>query len=486
MARKKVNPEPQEKPIQDTDAPVAGMDGEGIDPAPDEPTGGDDAAPRPAGDGVEDAFSGDFPAADEPPFEGAPEGEAVPEGDIPMEMPPSADGMPSDGDAAGDGSVPTMEDADYTAFLQAVSEGGGVTPAPKPAPLLLDDSGEGSEDGYNADALPPAPDGDAPSDEGPADNTPAPARVVDRRSASRRERVLTIDPHAEVQTQEDLEDLIWHELQNANRTKHILTGKLDSVGRTQNGMDTAIILYKGVRVLIPLKEMGVHTGQVPSGPEYAIWVDQITRILHARQDCDIDFVVRGIDEDSRTVAASRRDAMHRKRKRFYLDTDELGHHMIEEGRIVQARVVAVADKLIRVEVFGVECNVAARGSAWMWAGSARDKHYVGELILVRVQKIERVNADRITIQVDSRSVFGEDGDNLSQCQPQCRYVGQVTDVRKGVVFVRLNIGVNAIAHTCYDMRMPGKKDTVSFAVTRLDEKQGIAIGIITRIIKQNL
>ena len=94
--------------------------------------------------------------------------------------------------------------------------------------------------------------------------------------------------------------------------------------------------------------------------------------------------------------------------------------------------------------------------------------------------------DRITIQVDSRSVFGESGDNLSQCQPQCRYVGQVTDVRKGVVFVRLNIGVNAIAHTCYDMRMPGKKDTVSFSVTRLDEKRGVAIGIITRIIKQNL
>ena len=47
-------------------------------------------------------------------------------------------------------------------------------------------------------------------------------------------------------------------------------------------------------------------------------------------------------------------------------------------------------------------------------------------------------------------------------------------------------GVNAIAHTCYDRRMPGKKDTVSFAVTRLDEERGIAVGIITRIIKQNL
>ena len=120
----------------------------------------------------------------------------------------------------------------------------------------------------------------------------------------------------------------------------------------------------------------------------------------------------------------------------------------------------------------------------MWAGSARDKHYVGELILVRVRRIERINVERITVQVEPCD--GEDRDNLFQCQPQCRYVGQITDVRKGVVFIRLNIGANAIAHTCLDMRMPGKKDTVSFTVTRIDEKRRVALGIITRIIKQNL
>ena len=76
--------------------------------------------------------------------------------------------------------------------------------------------------------------------------------------------------------------------------------------------------------------------------------------------------------------------------------------------------------------------------------------------------------------------------NLDKCVLQGKYAGRVTDVRHGVVFIRLNNGVNAVAHTCYDRRMPGKKDDVSFAVTRLDEERGIAVGIITRIIKQNL
>ena len=32
----------------------------------------------------------------------------------------------------------------------------------------------------------------------------------------------------------------------------------------------------------------------------------------------------------------------------------------------------------------------------------------------------------------------------------------------------------------------GKKDDVSFVVTKLDEERSIAVGIITRIIRQNL
>ncbi len=477
MARKKTVTEPQEEQRQDAAVPMEDTSDGGAVPATDNGTPEDGG---PIG-------GGEFPTGADTPPDGALDGEIPPQDSVPGE-PPVQDGLPPGeaGDESGSG--------DYAAFLQAASDGVEPVPPPEMPPLMLDNTGEDA--GSDTESLPEDP-GEypppVPKDSGeedsptPADK-PVPTRVIDRRTVPRRdrERVLTIDPRAEVQTQEDLEDVIWHELQNANRTKHILTGKLDSVGRTQNGMDTAIVLYKGIRVLIPLKEMMVHTGRVPSGAEYTVWLDQVTRILYARLDSDIDFVVGGIDEDSRTVVASRREAMRRKRKRFYLDTDELGNHLIEEGRMVQARVVAVADKLIRVEVFGVECNVAARGSAWMWSGNARDRHFVGELILVRIRKIDRDNADRLTIQVDSSGVFGEDGDNLSQCQVQCRYVGQVMDVRKGVVYVRLNIGVNAIAHTCLDMRMPGKKDTVSFTVTRLDEKNGIAIGLISRIIKQNL
>lgn len=304
---------------------------------------------------------------------------------------------------------------------------------------------------------------------------------------TRRSKILTIEAHAEVQTEEDRKAIIWHEIQNSHWTRRILTGTLDGVEKTESGLVLAVVNYKGFRVAIPIKEMLLYTKRYPSGREYAELMDRLQRILTTRLGSEIDFIVKGHDNKTRSVVASRKDAMYKKRQTFYLDTNELGEHLIYEGRVVQARVVAVAEKIIRVEVFGVECAVVARGLSWEWIGNARDRFSVGDRILVRVLKIDRRDVEHLSVQVDVRSVSAASNhDNLKNCLPQCRYVGRVTDVRNGVVFVRLNNGVNGIAHTCYDMRYPGKKDDVSFAVTRLDEEQGVAVGIITRIIKQNL
>ena len=303
----------------------------------------------------------------------------------------------------------------------------------------------------------------------------------------RRDRVLTIAARDEVQTAEEREAIIWHEIQNAHWTRRILTGTLDGVERTESGLTVAVVNYKGFRVAIPVKEMLLFTGRVPSGAEFQELMGRMRGILTARLGSEIDFIVKGHENKSRSVVASRRDAMYRKRQTFYLDKDERGEPMIYEGRVVQARVVAVAEKVVRVEVFGVECAILARGLSRAWVGDAAEHYHVGDRILVRVQKITGTTAEDLTITADVRSTSADTAsDDLKKCVRQGRYAGRVTDVRGGVLYVRLNNGVNAIAHSCYDRRTPGKGDDVSFAVTRLDEEQGVAVGSITRIIKQNL
>lgn len=201
---------------------------------------------------------------------------------------------------------------------------------------------------------------------------------------SRRESsILTIRNRDDVETVEDKEDVIWHEIHNAYRTRRILTGQLGGIEQLDNGKTIAIVDYKGFRILIPIKEMMINLGRSPSGQEYADLMLRQNKIIGNMLGADIDFIVRGIDSKTRSVVASRREAMIRKRQIFYFDTNADGTYRIHEDRIVQARVIAVA-------------------------------------------------------------------------------------------------------HSCYDYRTPEKKDDVSFAVTRLDMERGVAVGIITRIIRQNL
>lgn len=59
--------------------------------------------------------------------------------------------------------------------------------------------------------------------------------------------------------------------------------------------------------------------------------------------------------------------MLKKRQIFYLP-DANGNSRVCVDRVVQARVVAVAEKVVRVEIFGVETSILARdpflGLAW--------------------------------------------------------------------------------------------------------------------------
>lgn len=299
--------------------------------------------------------------------------------------------------------------------------------------------------------------------------------------------ILSIDAKAEIETEEYREDTIWHEIRNAYRTRRILTGTLGGVEQTDDGKSLVIVEYKGFRVVIPAKEMMLRTARRPSGDAYADLMRRQNQILSAMMGAEIDFIVRGIDNKTRSIVASRREAMLKKRQTFYLDTDQNGMYRIYDGRLVQARVTAVAEKVIRIEAFGVECPIMARDLAWDWMGDAHERFSVGDRIVVRILSVQRNSLEDISIRADVKSVStSTDLDNLSKCRVQGKYAGRVTDVHRGVIFIRLTNGVNAIAHTCLDRRLPGKKDDVSFVVTNIDTERSVALGIITKIIKQNL
>ncbi len=310
--------------------------------------------------------------------------------------------------------------------------------------------------------------------------------VTDLQSELRSDPILTVHVGTNVITEESIADTVWHEIRNAYRTRRILTGTLGGIEQNEAGKTLAIVEYKGYRIVIPLKEMVMHLPNDLSGKEYREMMIRQNKMLSNMLGAEIDFIVRGIDSTTRSIVASRREAMLKKREQFYMEADENGMFRVYDGRIVQARVIAVAEKAIRIEAFGVECSIMARDLSWDWIGDAHERFSVGDQILVRIRSVKRESVEELSIQADVKSVSEKRQNNLNLCRIQGKYAGKVTDVHKGVVYIRLTNGVNAIAHACYDRRMPGKKDDVSFAVTHIDEERGVALGIITRIIKQNL
>lgn len=459
--------------------------------------------------GLQDStLSGDSPNEDPPIPSETPETEGGDSGDSsflsPDGVPPSdAEDTPSD--AVEEPPQNTAPDESLDDLLSETGQGGGSE----------DGGSEGGDSGSDADGHTLEDHSDtslssehatAPEEE---ETPPKTKRAVRRkattsrttatttRSTSRKSTstprdsapsdILSIEAKAEVETAEYREDTIWHEIRNAYRTRRILTGTLGGVEQSEDGKSLVIVEYKGFRVVIPAAEMMLILERRISGDSYANLMRRQNQILSAMMGAEIDFVIRGIDNKTRSIVASRKEAMLKKRQIFYMDTGADGTYRIYEGRLVQARVTAVAEKVIRIEAFGVECPITARDLAWDWMGDAHERFSVGDRIVVRIQSVVRNSLEDISIRADVKSVSSStDLDNLRKCRIQGKYAGRITDIHRGIVFLRLTNGVNAIAHSCLDRRMPGKKDDVSFVVTHIDTEQGVALGIITRIIKQNL
>lgn len=298
--------------------------------------------------------------------------------------------------------------------------------------------------------------------------------------------ILTLENDAAVETQKSKEDLIWHEITNAYRTRRILTGMLGGIEKLEGGTTITIVYYKNFRVVIPITEMMINLVEDETHNYGELSLRQ-NKIVNTMLGCEIDFIIKGLDSKERSIVASRKDAMLKKRQIFYFDQDSSGTPKVYPDRVVQARVISVAEKVVRAEIFGVETSIPARDLSFDWLGDARERFHVGDHILVRIQEVKAEDPEHISVRADVKSVEGDTSKaNLALCKVQGKYAGTVEDIHNGTVFVRLQIGVNAIAHTCYDSRTVGKKDDVSFVVTHIDSERNVALGIITRIIRQNL
>ena len=298
--------------------------------------------------------------------------------------------------------------------------------------------------------------------------------------------ILKLNLDEEAKPEINQKDIVWGELVNATRSKKLIPVIVTGLEATQLAGNVVVAHYKGQRIIIPMSEMMINLTDDKKYNDGNI-DDRLSRICNTMLGAEIDVVIKGVDKKTESVVASRKDAMNRKRQKFYLTPLSDGLPQIREGRVVEGRIIAVTPMVARIELFGVEVSMSASQLSWDWVSDVSDKFFVGDRINVLIEKLEGDNIDNLKITPNVKSLITNTSlKNLEKCAVQGKYIGEVTNIHNGTAYLRLQIGVNAIAHTNYDKRTPGKGDVVSFVITRINHDYGNVSGVITRIIKQSI
>lgn len=298
--------------------------------------------------------------------------------------------------------------------------------------------------------------------------------------------ILMPTPDAEYKSPEDLRREAWYELRNAWHTGKIMTGKLVSVEEV--GKRKIVTTdYKGIRVVIPFEEMNIQNTRQTTEKEPEFSDASLNRIIGGMIGCDIDYVIRGMDNgtDSETVVASRKDAMERKTKIYFLEKRENGY-LVNEGDVVGTRILSVTEKNLVIEMFGIVKQLHASDTMYSWIGDMREYYAVGQILPVRIVKLDRTDI-AISIEIEIRSLQEDEvRECLVNCEKGMRYAGKVVGCRHGIWFVKLYNGAIIQCKDCKDSRIPYSDDEVSVIISAVDIDKLYALGIITRIIKRNV
>ena len=300
--------------------------------------------------------------------------------------------------------------------------------------------------------------------------------------------ILTRGTGAMTETQTNKIEAIWREIKKSHASEKHLTGTLSKIEQFVNGGLISVVDYKGQRIIIPLNEMMLDLPR-PEREKDDEYNMRAARILNRMMGSEIDFVVKGVTEtDNDSVAvASRKDAMMLLRQRYYFPNEGNRKPQIYPERIVEARIIAVSQMAIRVEIFGVETSIRNSDLTWSYIGDCRNEYFVGDYVQVRVNNIEGNTPKTLKIKADIKSLTKNDvREKLMALQPQTNCMGKVTDINYGRIYINLSDGLRAIAHKCFDHRKPGRGDDVLFVCTKIDMEASVAIGIVSRIVKRNI
>ena len=338
------------------------------------------------------------------------------------------------------GAPPEGETVSETEILPAVPAGAlEVIPGDNPVQgeLVSADLVEGEDPNTALDVQTHLTGGE----ETAAENAPAPVMNQKFTNIRNEERVVTIDRQRSVETEADrqMSDLL--DLLESLRSKKIMTGKIEGVENSAGGIPSAVLKHGGFKIIIPCFECVNPPADFRDQEPNSVY----QYVLNKHLGAEIEFVVKGIDQESEVVVASRKEAMAIRRRQFYFGQDKDGNNILYEGAIAEARVVSVIRPGIFVEVFGVQCYIPSNELSYQRLLDASAHYQNGMRILVKILKLDRTDPKNVKITVSVKQTKKNPYDTVFEryCVGN-HYIGTVTMVDINGIFVALDGGIDCL------------------------------------------
>lgn len=303
---------------------------------------------------------------------------------------------------------------------------------------------------------------------------PAPRRSYPQTRSS--DDILTINDQERGITPGDSDDVKCNYITGAYSRREILTGIVSGLESLETAHPICVVDFEGVRILIPGRQMFMD--EWPANERMPReFLMRFNRILGAT----VDFIVVGVDSRNHAAVASRKAALQQRQAKYYATG------RVKPGIRIACRVIGVGNNRITVEAVGVDTTIYANALSWEWFPDVTDLYSTEDLVVARVLAVDMDEetgeyAVRLSVKAATEN---PDLPNLRKLVPGSNYYGVVTGVRDQLIFVRLQMGVNAKTKLFHTKQMPSKLDTVSFQVRDIDEENGVAFGLITRIIRRH-
>lgn len=263
-----------------------------------------------------------------------------------------------------------------------------------------------------------------------------------------------------------------------------------ATGEEKNCVNVSAIVEYGTRmVYIPAKYFFEDYFQMDQ--------TKIRQFMQGRIGSEIDFRVVHIDRTdpkNPVYTGSRIAAMRKKRCDFWYSERQKGRSLIQPGSVQQARVVAVSERLVFVEIFGAEIRVDPSEIAYEYVVDARNYYVPGDEVLVKIKSAtlkDRAEAAALGYPVECsvslKAVYDDPKQQYIKNQMWgASFSGVVSNITIGannVVNFFVNDGkIDILCHLQKGItKMPQRGDTVVGKITGMDENTGNVWGIIQHI-----